>query len=366
MSFRRRFVYLVVGACHSRRAVLDVCHTPAATFRLHRVNMSRFFYPQPPAAMPPPPPDASAMVDARLPRHTMSFYAPSSSSEEEHYDGRMQFMLLGRDRVLATDQTGRAAIYDAAAHATRTAPAFTRPKNDPVSVAVGDDALYVLDTSARPEEPCFEALVYDRGGLRTGTWRTDYYDDWRCHPLPPRPFPGAYLDAVGAYTVVGGSDIWMSTKDGCTYSFDTARRAWAKQGDWTLPFQGLAEFVPEYNLWFGLSSTKNNHLCALDLAGAAKRQSSSPPAPRNVWEDLKPPKDWRPERSYLVHLGSGRFCVARFFDKIDSDMDVRSTTVKAVFTGVEVKPCGKAGRGLQMIKHKSECYSLEEPFHWVL
>uniref|UniRef100_A0A0E0CFB1 Uncharacterized protein n=1 Tax=Oryza meridionalis TaxID=40149 RepID=A0A0E0CFB1_9ORYZ len=260
MSFRRRFVYLVVGACHSRRAVLDVCHTPAATFRLHRINMSLFF-----AAA-----DAGAMVDVRLPRHAMSFYAPSSSSEEEHYDGRMQFMLLGRDRVLATDQTGRAAIYAATAHATRTAPAFTKPKNDPVSVAVGNDALYVLDTSARPEEPCFEALIYDRGGLRTGTWRTDYYDNWRCHPLPPRPFPGAYLDAVGAYTVVGGSDIWMSTKDDCTYSFDTARRAWAKQGDWTLPFQGLAEFVPEYNLWFGLSSTKNNHLCAFDLAGAAQ------------------------------------------------------------------------------------------------
>uniref|UniRef100_A0A0D3F0G7 Uncharacterized protein n=1 Tax=Oryza barthii TaxID=65489 RepID=A0A0D3F0G7_9ORYZ len=41
------------------------------------------------------------------------------------------------------------------------------------------------------------------------------------------------------------------------------------------------------------------------------------------------------------------------------DMDT-NRTVQAVFTGVEVKPCGKAGRGLRMIKHKSECYSLDK------
>uniref|UniRef100_A0A0E0JVB1 F-box associated domain-containing protein n=1 Tax=Oryza punctata TaxID=4537 RepID=A0A0E0JVB1_ORYPU len=361
MSFLRRFVNLVVGACYSRRAVLDA-HTPPATFRLHRINMSRFFYPQ-----PPPPPDANAMVDARLPRHTMSFYAPRSSSG--HRNASIHFMLLGRDKVLATDQSGHAAIYDPAAHAMRTAPPFTKPKDNPVSVAVGDNALYVLDTSTRPHDPCFEALVYERDGLRTGPWNLDCYDDWRCHTLPPRPFPGDFVStvAVSAYTVVGGSDIWMSTKDGGTYSFDTARRAWAKQGDWTLPFEGLAEYVPEYNLWFGLSST--NHLCAFDLASAAKQQS--PPTRRNVWEDLKPPKDWRPATSYLVHLGSGRFCVARFFHKIDRipGRDIGTNqTVQAVFTGVEVKPCGKAGRGLRMIKHKSECYSLGEElrYHWVL
>ncbi|CAL4937793.1 unnamed protein product [Urochloa decumbens] len=273
-SYLRRFVYLVVDG--QRPCTLD----------LHRIDMSRFFRS----------PLIGATVDARLPRPSMTFYAPSS----EDRSGRLQFLLLDRNKVLATDQMGHAAIYDAGMNALRTAPTLSRPKYSPISVAVGHK-LYVLDSSRRvvgagEKEHCFEALVYERSGPDGG----GYYD-WRYHSLPTPPYRPGDIDA---YAVVGGSDVWVSAEDEGTYSFDTVRGTWSKQGEWSLPFCGLAEYVPEYKLWFGLSSNENSNLfCAFDLAAAARRLS--PPVPRNVWEDLCPPKGWLPVTSSLLHLGSG-------------------------------------------------------------
>lgn len=78
-----------------------------------------------------------------------------------------------------------------------------------------------------------------------------------------------------------------------TYSFDTARGAWAKQGDWALPFRGLAEYVPENKLWFGLSSSRekknggNLFLCAGEVLRAegtdhAQRLGGPPQAAQGV------------------------------------------------------------------------------------
>ncbi|GJN18399.1 hypothetical protein PR202_gb05558 [Eleusine coracana subsp. coracana] len=159
----------------------------------------------------------------------MTFYAPSTEDD----CGSMHFMLVDRDKVLATDQTGRAAFYDAGLRA--------RPRH----------------TQAPAQEHSFEALVYERGQGRPGDGVL-WYDDWRCHPLPTPPYLPADIDA---YAVVGGSELLVSPgNEQGTYSFDTARRVWAKQGDWALPFQGLAEYVPEYKRWFGLSNKKGNLL----------------------------------------------------------------------------------------------------------
>lgn len=366
----RQFVYLVVKGCYDRR--LRCCRDSymADTFHMRRINVSRFFfYPEPP---PPPPP--AMVVDARLPRPCITFCAPWV----------MHFMLLGRnsDKVLAVDHKGRTTMYDPAANTIRAAPTLAHPKRLPaISLPIGDD-LYILDPTSS-DHRCFEALVYKPGGPAYD-WATrgpiDRYNDWHCQSLPPPPyhpyscsFVGAN-GAIGAYAVVGGggdsAEIWVSTNDGSgsgTFSFDTARRAWTKHGDWTLPFRGLAEYVPEYNLWFALSSgSNNNHLCAFDLAGAAE-----PPATRDFCQELKPPKDWKLVSSHLVHLGSGRFCIARFFDKpvkipvcCNCDMDTQTETY-GIFTGVEVK---KPGRGrLRMVKHRSECYRFDDHIkEWVL
>jgi hypothetical protein len=101
---------------------------------------------------------------------------------------------------------GSASIYDAGLHAMCAAPAFSKPKDRPVSVSVGD-RLYVFDASRA--ENFFEALVCEGGGgPPAGIDR-----------LPTPPYRPAH---IGAYAVVGGSEIWVSTEqDGGTYSFDT-------------------------------------------------------------------------------------------------------------------------------------------------
>jgi hypothetical protein len=108
--------------------------------------------------------------------------------------------------------------------------------------------------------------------------------------------------------------------------------------------------------------------CAFNLATADRRLSA--PVARNVWEDLRPPKEWQPFSSYLVHLGSGRSCIARLFghrSREPCDFDgYRPTTVLAVFTAAEVVPY--SSKGLRMIKHRSECYDLGDQVlqQWVL
>lgn len=140
--------------------------------------------------------------------------------------------------------------------------------------------------------------------------------------------------------MVGNSDIWVSTEDEGANSFDTS----GSRRETGPPFQGPAHYVPEFKLWFGLSN-ENNLFSAFDLT----RQQSPPVL--NVLEDTGPPKKWLPVTSFLVHLGSARFCIARLFCVDDDDRKKKL----AVCTGVEVEPCGK---GLGMVKHKSVCYKV--------
>ncbi|KAF8717540.1 hypothetical protein HU200_025797 [Digitaria exilis] len=336
-SLLRQFVYLVVDG---RRP---------GTFDLHRINMSRFFR---------SPLMGTTLVEARLPRPKMTFYAPSS----EDNISSLQFLLLDRNKLLATDQMGHAAIYDAGMNALRTAPPLSRPKYSPISVAVGHKH-YVLDCSG-DKDNCFEALVYEGGETSCGV-----YHDWRYHSLPSTPYRPGDIDA---YAVVGGSDVWVSTEAEGTYSFNTVRGAWSKKGEWSLPFCGLAEYVPEYKLWFGISKKEDRNLfCAFDLAAATSRRRCTAPVPRNVWQDLLPRKGWLPVTSSLVHLGSGRFCIARFFydeEQIEAQADDDPWKMFAVFAAVEVRPCGEAGKGLEMVRYRSECYSLRDGSlnQWVL
>ncbi|RLN00887.1 hypothetical protein C2845_PM06G17090 [Panicum miliaceum] len=126
--------------------------------------------------------------------------------------------------------------------------------------------------------------------------------------------------------VVRHSDILVSVDIG-TYSFDTVSRAWSKT----------------------------------DLSAASKLK---PPTLRHIWEDeLRPPKDWVRGLAYTVHLGSGKFCIARFFKTPEEEpCEDGSGFIRwgcerfAVLTGVEVKRCGEAGGGFRMITHRSKRY----------
>jgi hypothetical protein len=115
-----------------------------------------------------------------------------------------------------------------------------------------------------------------------------------------------------------------------------------------LPFFGKAEYVPELNLWVGLSASHPfSRLCALDLSAM---DAAHPPVPRHTLEYLDLPKDevWSPTQrcTYILNLGSGKFCVANFFGTTlrtcpyfsdyspDDDTDAKEY---AVFIGLAVK-----------------------------
>ncbi|BAS93234.1 Os05g0302200 [Oryza sativa Japonica Group] len=142
----------------------------------------------------------------------------------------------------------------------------------------------------------------------------------------------------------------------------------AKLAKWTLPFHGRIDYVPEFNLWFGLSA-EARRLAAADLSAM-----DSQPQLVGPWKELNLPEEWRECKDpQLVNLGSGRFCIARFFR---SNSDFGNEPI-AVFTGVEVVPHvgdanGNANKGsngkvqLQMIPHRSKCHASNAPLQSML
>lgn len=166
----------------------------------------------------------------------------------------------------------------------------------------------------------------------------------------------------------GGSHICLSVNGIGTYCLETASHTWSQVGKWTLPFHGRIDYVPEFNLWFGLSA-EARRLAAADLSAM-----DSQPQLVGPWKELNLPEEWRECKDpQLVNLGSGRFCIARFF-RSNSDFGDEQITV---FTGVEVVPHvgdanGYANKGsngkvqLQMIPHRSKCHASNAPLQSML
>ncbi|TVU38051.1 hypothetical protein EJB05_11398, partial [Eragrostis curvula] len=241
----------------------------------------------------------------------------------------------------------RKVLFDADTRHVVTMPSLHKPKTMPFSLFVpsaddtnsdaeydpeddyvedGVGTLYVMEGSPKKEpvsdQPSeqFEAYVH---GQRSET----SFKAWDCHLLPPPPYvrdPSKRCPLVTSYGVVGdgGSHIVVSAEGGGTCVMDTASRTWEEIGSWLLPFHGKEAREPQ-----------------------------------------------------LVCLGSGRFCVARFFEtfrttRFGYDDEVIDREF-AVFTGVEVVPRvrgsdngngrdkGNNGKGkakLQMITHVSRCH----------
>ncbi|RLM98729.1 hypothetical protein C2845_PM06G32910 [Panicum miliaceum] len=345
MSFRR-LVQLVVDDVGLRRS-----------YSLRSIDMSHLFRRPPREStgdcgrpdQPPPPEEDHEMKPCPLPAPTMTFYPP----RRLYYDGEMAFMLLGgrHNKVVAADQTGRAVLYDPDQHAVRTLRGFAALKSMPASLTVDEDHLYVLGTVPCGDGRYFECHEFDHDGD----------EDWHPRVLPPPPYMygerrrGDPLRGVDSYATVsdgGLTRILVSKARIGTYSFDTAAEAWSKAGDWMLPFSGRAEDDGPCTF------------CAVDLAAATARR---PPAVRNLWKDFAPPAEWMvfPPVSCLVHLGSARFCIARFFT---TDLLGPYPVGHAVFTAVEVERCAAADGGLRMVKHGSLYMLLHEMqmIPWVL
>ncbi|RLM80172.1 hypothetical protein C2845_PM12G29230 [Panicum miliaceum] len=349
----RRFVNLMVD-----RSIGRYRH-PATT--LHRINPWRCFHPTTQQALAAALTENSNGVtveDARLPRAAISFYDPL----QEETIGEMHFASLGSSSngIISMDPDGNTFLYDGASRGLRVMPAPHSPKHSSVFLTVGD-GLYILEKNPGTEEDhSFEDLIHRAPS--DGICFTDENWYWRSLPLPPYAYEdyecqkntrrrcyernGRDPYVIRAYTVVGDSQsqIWISTRDGGTFSFDTTSGVWSEAGDWALPFYGRVEYAPELGLWFGFTS-EGRQFAACNLGAASP---TSPPALRKVWDELAQP--------LLLPLGGGKFCVARMFHlaqkgwcrgkSIDDYLDVDTFVV---LTGVDVV---RGSRGaLRMIRH---------------
>lgn len=137
-------------------------------------------------------------------------------------------------------------------------------------------------------------------------------------PLPPAPFavgPASHSapSCITSFTAVdGGSTICVSTLAKGTYCFDTPTHEWRRAGDWVLPFDGRAHYVPELDAWLGFSRIhsggdrvldddddddggghryQQHQLCASSDLAAAMADARRAPTLQHVWDDLVLPRD---------------------------------------------------------------------------
>ncbi|OEL20867.1 hypothetical protein BAE44_0018115 [Dichanthelium oligosanthes] len=144
-----------------------------------------------------------------------------------------------------------------------------------------------------------------------------------------------------------------------------------------MPFGGLAEYVPEHRLWFGISSRADGYrFMAANLIATPSSDSEEtlcpPPVVHGCWKEfVQPPPEWELVESQVVHLGSSKFCIVRFFEVGElyfchetHKTEMMEEEMQMVLTGVVVGSCGGE---LRVVKHKSERYKLNFDFdYWVL
>ncbi|KAK3159488.1 hypothetical protein QOZ80_2AG0150740 [Eleusine coracana subsp. coracana] len=352
MSFRR-FVNLI--SSDSYRCV----------YSLRRIDMSRFFLPC--AAKNKINLDAG---DCSLPDPVMNFYSPERS---DHY-GTMEFMFVD-NKVVAADGTGGALMYDTDLDAVRSLPNHGKMRKFSFSVAAGNNLYNIDSTRNCSANRRFEALVYI---APTVSERPNW--QWRSLPPPPGDDDGGHdstcIDSCAV--VAGGSQILFTARasnKSCTYSFDTTKLLWGDKPllDWALPFTGCAEYIPELaHCWFGISSKEHgNVLCAADLAA---RPDDSSPSVTALLDDMAagPPKECHLVSARSVYLGSGKFCIARFFN-VSTTVFCHETQLPhyvdedfAILAGVEVVVTSSDGPKFRLVKHHEERYMLEDiGLHWL-
>ncbi|CAL5085607.1 unnamed protein product [Urochloa decumbens] len=377
----RQFLNLIVD--HGFPGVRSLCRIDLTLHQLFHPTAS----PHPPNGAGSGATTAAGLTMDSLPLPNPSFTFRSSAPDDDH--GKIDCFPLADCAVISADHLGHAFRLDARTLLAGTLPSLHKPKSTPLSLFVpnaGADtdftrnrnplgsSLFVMEKFPKPELSCggaphnsdqFEAFVFHKVRL------SDYIKAWHCHLLPPPPFvrepehwrggAGGKPPEIGSYGVVGGgSHVCISVEGVGTYCLETASHTWSEVGKWALPFIGKVEYVPELKLLFGFSGDARR-LAAADLSAM-----DSQPQLVGAWEELCLPEQWKECRDpQFVNLGSGRFCIARFFPTAAADdLADGSSSCKdfAVLTGVEVVPQqvrdnngngdnGKAELG--MVPHKS-------------
>jgi hypothetical protein len=346
-----------------------------------------------------------------LPAPTIDLEASSRG-----YSWNIKCSPLTDRKLLCTDNYGRHVLFDSETRQVEDLPFLNEPKNSTFSIFIpgaatdtngcddnggGGSIIYIMERCPSHEQEQrllsgqFEAFVHGRDNT------------WSSQLLPPPPFiydPKYKRPKISSYAVLiddcgsGRSHICISVDHVGTYCLDTVKYTWIRVGDWTLPFTGKVEYVPELKLWFGIC-TSDWKLGAIDLStilSTATMEEDSQPQIVGTWKELEAPQHWNEKRcSQLANLGSGKFCIARFFhtwttpmepnsfgyDSIKvhsfSDFDSDSDSIEfeehsfTVLTGTDVVPCVHDGNGtgngnyangsngkveLRMIKHNSKSH----------
>jgi hypothetical protein len=353
----RRFVHLIVD---------DLKSGAAGYYSLRNIDVQPLFAAGAAAS------SRTKMRATRPPRQAASF---EFAKKENH----MEFFLLG-SRIVGVNKNRHTVMYDTSTNAFRAGPDLRHGKFIQPAWAAVRGRLYLADVVPLGHgEPCFESLRFDDGALQ----------DWVWDLLPSPPFfdgtPCGIQSIIRSYAAGDGDTIWLSTLKG-TYTFHAGTATWRKEGDWTLPFDGRAQYVPDYGLYFGFTTKRPSRLCSAELVAGAR--APQPPAHRDVWCDVDgytgtvddewPDVDldaygagdgWRLARSYLTCLGGGRFCVTRFYDTThDQEEDFGGSCNVAVITAVEARLDDPSTGGLRMVKGASRCYKFSDhtSYGWAL
>ncbi|KAI4991453.1 hypothetical protein ZWY2020_039824 [Hordeum vulgare] len=253
------------------------------------------------------------------------------------------------DAIVAVNygRCGRTLIYAAAAGVS-PGPEMRSVKNYLFLVPVGDRIFFGMSVYSHRDVPqggpWFEVLQQQLLPGGGGRWA------WSALPDPPGLARGQ-RESVLAY-FVAGARIWISLRLQGTYSFDTARQRWRKEGAWVLPVRGRAVLVPDFlgsgrRLLFGIRFL-GHMFCAVDM-------DARPPAVLGSWREACPTVGWAagyrrcsfiPQVSYF---GGGRFCVSMTNET--NEEDPRSIVS---FKAVELTA------DLQLIERRSSCYLMPQ------
>ena len=189
------------------------------------------------------------------------------------------------DVIAAIGNHGRTLLYDGAA--VSPGPDMRSVMQNIFLVPVGDHMFFAV--SATPScdipkgLPRFEVLQRVRPG---GRWA------WTAVQDPPGLLARrGQREDVRAY-FVAGTRVWVSLQYQGTYSFDTARHRWRKEGGWELPVRGRAVLAPDFlgtgrRLLFGFHSDRDGdrHFCAVDM-------DARPPVVLRSWPEAWPTHAW--------------------------------------------------------------------------
>jgi hypothetical protein len=395
---KRRFVNLVMHRWYE------------GVYSLRRIDPYRLFFRSANAALEAADEAAKrkeffpAMQPLQLPPSSMNF-TTTPAEKRLNFFALLSSRPTCEGRMVLANAIGESVMYDADKRLIGNLCRLNKSKGlSPVCLPIvhpgaDEESLYVMHKyPGQDAGGCFEVLEY----MPENPELSDLMACWRWRLLPPPPFvrQHSYYEPcydqpsanITSYTTIldsnGYSTICVScagdfndgthyfygqtaTRPG-TYSFQTARRdsshrlgwrhseKWKHVGDWTLPFVGGAQYVSEFDLWFGFSASWPGNLCAADLSAM---DTDRQPALQQDWQDVSPPEGqvWLPASAKLLNLGDGKFLVARTFE-------VEATGQRfALLTGVEMMHDADDGKRLRMVKHKCAWYAFRnETIYWVL